>query len=72
MKKSFWVLLLVAILAVGAYIISSARAKQVMPPREDVAGKEASAFLPKQDNANKPAAKGSEKLKVSGPVWVEE
>jgi len=72
MKKGFWILMLVAMVAISVYIISSARAKQAMPPREDVSGKEASAFSPKEDALGKPAGKGSEQLKVSGPVWVEE
>jgi len=71
MKKGLWVVLLVVAIALTVYIISSARAKVSQPRPEDTKGKDASSYEEVAD-PNKPAAKGSENLKVSGPVWVEE
>lgn len=72
MKKGLWIVLLIIAIALTAYIISTARAKNSLPKPEDVTGKDASAFLPKETKPDKPSAKGSENMKVSGPVWVEE
>ncbi len=74
MKKGLWLVLLVVAIALTVYIISSARAKVSQPRPEDTKGKDASAYeeVVDKEKKDKPVAKGSENLKVSGPVWVEE
>lgn len=71
MKKKAWVLILILGTVLSLYIYSSARQKVTLPKPEDTAGREASAFLP-QEVEGKPAAKGSDELKLTGPVWVSE
>lgn len=70
MKKKIWVLILVLIIAIfAAYFYTSAREQVVLPVPEDMAGQEASNFLPKQVQG-KTAARGTESLNLTGPVWV--
>lgn len=69
--KRIWVLMLILVAVLSLHIYSSARQKATLPKPEDMAGKEASAFLPPEVEG-KPAAKGSDELKLTGPVWVSE
>lgn len=72
MKKGMWVVLFLFAIALTAYIVSSAQVKVKQSGRpEDIQGKEASSYEDIVDNKTVPG-KGSEKLKVTGPVWVEE
>lgn len=71
MKKKIWMPMLILVAILSLYIYSWGRHKPDLPKPEDMAGKEASAFLP-QEVQGKPAAKGSSELKLTGPVWVEE
>lgn len=73
MKKIILILVLVAIAAgvLSFYIYSYARQKANLPKPEDMAGREASAFLPEKIE-DKTSPPGSRELKVTGPVWVEE
>ena len=61
---------LVAIIAIlSFYIYSNAKQRVFLPKPEDKAGQDASAFMP-QVIKGEPAAKGTEKLKVTGPVRI--
>ncbi len=71
MKKTLWVLILIVVGLLCIYVYSSARQKTVLSKPEDMAGEEASAFMPKEVKGGQPAAKGSADMKVTGPVWVE-
>lgn len=71
MKKRIFVLILIIIAILSTYIYSSARNKIKLPKPEDMAGEEASAFMPRKVD-DKPAPKGSAEMKITGPVWVEE
>jgi hypothetical protein len=68
--KKIWILIIILVIILSMYIYSSARQRVSLPMPEDMAGQEASAFLPKQAQG-RPAATGSGELKVTGPVWVE-
>ena len=67
--KKIWILILIVVLILSLYSYSSSQKKASLPKPEDMAGREASAFLP-QEVEGKPAAKGSEELKLTGPVWI--
>lgn len=71
MKKIILILILGILVAAGLslYIYSYASKKDTLPRPEDMAGREASAFLPEkiQDQTVSPGA-----LKAAGPVWVKE
>lgn len=71
MKKTILILLLILGVVLGIYIYSSARQKISLPRPEDKAGREASRFMP-EEVESKRAPKGSEDLKVTGPVSVGE
>ncbi|MDD5432285.1 MAG: hypothetical protein PHO70_04780 [Candidatus Omnitrophica bacterium] len=70
-NKFFLVIILVVIVILSLYAYSFARRKTPLPKPEDMAGKEASAFMPDKAQ-DKPVSQGSKDLKVSGPVWVGE
>jgi len=70
MKRLILILVVILIAIASFYVYSFARSKIVLPKPEDMAGREASAFLPKENEEGKPAAKGSSDLKLTGPVWV--
>ena len=70
MKKRMVILVLILAALLSFYIYSSARSIISLPKPEDMAGNEASAFMPREVNGREPA-EGSSSLKVSGPVWVE-
>jgi len=80
MRKIIWVVLLVFAVALTVYIISSAQNKASQTGRpEDTKGKSASSYQEivdedqdEQGKSDKPKPKGSENMKVTGPVWVEE
>jgi len=63
------VLLIIGILSI--YNRTAAQKKPNLPKPEDMTGNEASAFMPKEVK-NKPAPKGTNELRISGPVWVGE
>ena len=70
MKKKLWILIIAVILVFGLYIYSRALQKSaIVGFPEDRSGKEASSFLPDKID-EKPAAKGSADLNLTGPVWV--
>jgi hypothetical protein len=71
MKRIVWSVLIVLGIVLGVVLYSSARVQFTLPRPEDKAGKEASAFMPREAQG-KPTAKGSEELKLTGPVWVNE
>lgn len=70
MKKIWWVIVAVFLVSGAVCILTLARAKVPLPRPEDMAGKEASPFLPEKVENNKRAAQGSEQLKLTGPVWI--
>jgi hypothetical protein len=70
MKKRLVILSLILVGLISIFVYSLARAKQSFPRPEDTAGREASAFMP-QTVKDKPVAKGSAELKLTGPVWVD-
>jgi hypothetical protein len=70
MKKIIWIALIIAV-GVSIYIYSAARQKASLPRPEDMHGQEASPVMPEEDK-NKPTYDETKKLKVTGPVWVEE
>ena len=71
MKKIIVALILILVVMASWYIYSFARQKISLPRPEDMAGKEASAFMPQEIEEGKPASKGSADLKLTGPVWVD-
>lgn len=71
MKRIALVLGVLLIIFLSVQIYCFARNKIILPRPEDMAGREASAFLPRQVENGAPAAKGSTELKLTGPVWVE-
>lgn len=72
MKRILWGLIVALTLIAAVFIFSSARENLSLPQPEDITGKEASPLLPEKGEDNKPAAKGSRDLKLTGPVWVKE
>lgn len=71
MKKKIWMAIIILAAILSVYIYSLGRQELNLLKPEDMAGKQASAFLPSEVQG-KPAAKGSSELKLTGPVWVEE
>jgi uncharacterized protein YxeA len=69
MKKILVLLILVIVAVASFYVLSNAKQKVFLPKPEDKAGKAASPFMPEKIQGEK-AAKGTEKLKVTGPVRV--
>ena len=69
MKKILILSLLAVVALLSFYIYSSAKQKVLIPKPEDKAGKEASSFMPEKVQGE-PAAKGTERLKITGPVRV--
>ncbi len=71
MKKVMLLSLIILGVILGLVIYSFARERYTLPRPEDKAGREASAFMP-EESEGKPTAKGSNQLKLTGPVWVNE
>ena len=71
MKKTLLVLLIIAGAILGLALYSFARERFILPRPEDKAGREASAFMPRESQG-KPTTKGSDQLKLTGPVWINE
>ena len=71
MKKNIVIILIICGLFLGLFLYSSAKEYFTLPRPEDKAGREASAFMP-IESEGKPTTKGSNQLKLTGPVWVNE
>ena len=69
MKKIAILLVLIVFVVLAFYVLSNAKQKVFLPKPEDKAGKAASPFMPEKVKGE-PVAKGTEKLKVTGPVRV--
>lgn len=67
MKRLIFLFLVVGVILL-AFSVSSF-AEELLPVPEDTAGRESSAFLP-QKVKGAPAAKGSEKFNLTGPVTI--
>lgn len=74
MKKIYLMMGLLVLIAASIFFyarVHSKTDKSSLPVPENMEGREASAFLPPQAKKGVPAAKGSESLNLSGPVWVD-
>jgi len=68
MKKIVIFVILFAVAVLLFYISSNARQGAFLPRPEDKAGQAASPFMPEEIEGGR-APKGTEKLKVTGPVY---
>mgnify|MGYP001197224910 CR=1 FL=1 len=69
-RKIIILVILAIVAALSFYAYSAARQRSFLPKPEDKAGRSASAFMPVVTSSEEPVAKGTEKLKVTGPVRV--
>jgi hypothetical protein len=68
MKKWTVLFILAGVVVLSFVIISMARQNAYLPRVEDKASQEASAFVPVKI-MGEPSAKGSDELKLTGPVY---